>query len=147
MNLCPECSKVSFRLTQIPQRGLSTTLTVFPNHHFQGVKCYSCGSLFNLNSAATCETFDRNNKMQRKTCQPGEGCLLYTWTKSANEIGEDLNTEEKVFPKVHRLIVVHQEAFASAFQPASSSDGQTLLSMSQISVTSKELRWKTFKWL
>jgi hypothetical protein len=52
-----------------------------------GLKCFSCGSLFNRDSPQ-CGQFDPDNEQQVMTCNEGEACMLYTWKKSKTEIGQ-----------------------------------------------------------
>ena len=82
--------------------------------HYEGILCYSCGSLFNVN-APKCDDFDRFNQSQRARCRPGEGCLLYTWQKSANEKGVYTSTlfspikDCIVYSFKHEKIIYHRQ--------------------------------------
>ena len=51
------------------------------------VQCYQCGSLFNRNTPR-CDEFNPLDRSQLTYCNEGEACLLYTWRKSATEIGK-----------------------------------------------------------
>ena len=74
----------------------------------EGTLCYSCGSLFNAN-APKCDDFDRFNTSQRARCQPNEGCLMYTWQKSA--------TKKGLYPGAASLlthfVILHKKRFCS----------------------------------
>ena len=51
-----------------------------------GLQCYSCGSLLNPNKK--CDTFNKADPEQVQTCLQDEACLMYSWKKSATEIGK-----------------------------------------------------------
>ena len=68
----------------------------------EGLKCFSCGSLFNRSSPACSKVihwkyfhenflfssqFDPEDPSQVSRCEPGQACLLYAWKKSSTEIG------------------------------------------------------------
>lgn len=68
-----------------------------------GLKCFSCGSLFNRDSPQ-CGQFDPDNEQQVMTCNEGEACMLYTWKKSKTEIGEYCIGRSGNTSCYHRLI-------------------------------------------
>ena len=52
-----------------------------------GLQCFTCGSL--LEPDKECD-FNPSDPSQRKTCGPGEACLLYSWRSSAGDPAQHL---------------------------------------------------------